>query len=424
MLDKNTLFRIFAEKNEKFSAGIAKRYCENDAVKYLKYKEILAITGVRRSGKTYLMYSLMQHLAKGGIPKENILYINFEDERFAFIEPQDLERIYEWYLEFSNANGKLYFFLDEIQNVPMWEKWLSRSFEKIKFVISGSNSTLLSSELATAITGRYIEISLYPFSFREYISYKDSKLLEKNAIYLPESAAKISNHMKRYIEFGGFPEVLLYEKKDLLQQYYKTILLKDVIARYNIKHRDYIEKLSLYLMSNLGKPVSLYSLSKENPLGINTIKNYLNFIEKCFLLSFVNKFDYSIRKQHANPRKVYAVDVALAKEVSFRFTEDKGRIFENIVFIELKRKKKEVYYHKGEHECDFLIKHGLKITDAIQVCYELNDENKKREISGLIESMKKYNLKRGIIITDSQEEERMIDKKKIRIMPLWKWLLE
>jgi predicted AAA+ superfamily ATPase len=422
MIDKNVLFRIFSEKDEKFSLKITERYCSGEAIKYLGYKEILAITGVRRSGKTYLMFYLMQHLLKKNVPEENILYLNFEDERLAFISPEDLDKIYEWYIEFSKTKGKLYFFLDEIQNVPMWEKWLSRSFDKIKFVISGSNSTLLSSELATAITGRHIEMSLYPFSFKEYISYKDKSLFQN--MYSSESSAKISNYFKEYLDLGGFPEISLNGKKDLLRQYYKTILLRDVISRYNIKYKDYIEKLSLYLVSNVGKQISLYALAKENPIGINTIKNYLNFIEKCFLLFFINKFDYSLKKQHANPKKVYAVDIALAREISFKFTEDKGRVLENIVFIELKRRNKDSYYHKGTYECDFVIKEGLKISEAIQVCFDMNDDNRKRELNGLLEAMEKYALKHGIIITNDQEGEIQIKKKKITLKKISNFLLE
>jgi len=423
MIDKNTLFRIFAEKEDKFNLILIKRLCETQAIKYLEFKEILAITGVRRCGKTYLMYYLMQHLVSNNVSKKNILYLNFEDERLAFIEPTDLEKIYEWYLEFSNAKGKLYFFLDEIQNVPLWEKWLARIFEKVKVVISGSNTTLFSSKLATAISGRYVELFLYPFSFEEYILYKDESLVEKKKAHLAESSAKINNYLSEYIEFGGFPEVLLYKKKELLREYYKTILLKDVVSRYNLKYKEYIEKLSLYLLSNFCQPTSLYGLMKENPIGINTIKNYLDFIEKAFLLFFVFKFDYSLRKQHANPKKVYAIDVAMAREISFKFSEDKGRIIENLVFLELKRKGIELYYHKKKQECDFVIKEGIKIKEAIQICYELNEENKKREITGLKEAMDYYKLNEGKIITYSQEEELIIDKKRILVKPLWKWLL-
>ncbi len=154
------------------------------------------------------------------------------------------------------------------------------------------------------------------------------------------------------------------------------------------------------------------------------IKNYLNFIEKCFLLFFVNKFDYSIRKQHANPKKAYAVDVALAREVSFKFSEDKGKIFENIIFIELKRRNKEIFYHKNKHECDFVVKEGLKIKEAIQVCYSINEDNRERELKGLVEAICNYGLKKGVLITSEQEEEFKINTKKIIVKPLWKWLLD
>jgi predicted AAA+ superfamily ATPase len=424
MISKDALFRIFSEGDEKFKVKLIERYCQEKAVEYLSYKEVLAITGVRRCGKTYLMYSLIQRLIQKGVSANNIAYINFEDERLAFIEPNDLEAVYEAFVEFSRPNGKIYFFLDEIQNVPLWEKWISRMYEKVKFVISGSSSALLSSELATAITGRVIELSLYPFSFKEYISYKNPALLETRKKYSAESKAQIASFLKEYLNKGGFPEPLLFGKSDLLQEYYKAIVLRDIISRYNIKHKDYVEKISLYLLSNIGKHISLYALTAENPIGINTIKNYLNYMEKCHLLLFMKKFDYSIKKQNANPRKVYAVDTALAESVSFKFTEDKGRIIENAVFLELLRRKKSVYYHKGSYECDFLVKERLKIESALQVCLELNEEAKKREINGLIEAMKKYGLKEGSIISYEQEDTLTVEKRKIRIVPLWKWLLE
>ncbi|HII29517.1 TPA: ATP-binding protein [Candidatus Woesearchaeota archaeon] len=424
MIEKNTMFRVFAEKADKFSISVVRRDCEEEAIKFMGYKEILAITGVRGGGKTYLMYLLMKHLADKGVPGNNILYLNFEDERLALLEPSDLERLCSWFLEFSNASGKLYFFLDEIQNVPLWEKWLSRMYEKVKFVISGSNSRLLSSEIATALTGRSVELTIYPFSFKEFVYLKEGSLPKLAETYRAEVLARVSRHFQEYIEVGGFPEVLMYGKKDLLQEYYKAILLRDIIRRYAIRRKDHIERISLYLMSNISSPISLYSLAKDNAISVNTIKNYLGYIENSFLLSFMKKFDYSLRKQNANPRKVYAVDVALARQVSFKFSEDRGRVFENIVFTELKRRKKEAYYHKNKYECDFVIKEGLKIRDAIQVCYELNEDTQKRELNGLIEAMDAYRLDEGAIITAEQEQEIKANTKVIRVMPLWKWLLE
>ncbi len=424
MIDKQTLFRIFTETNKKLKLDLVPRECFNEAKKYFHYKEILAITGVRRCGKTSLMYSLMQYLINDKKKKvENLLYLNFEDERLAFIQPEDLEQIKEWFLEYSGAKGKLYFFLDEIQNVPLWEKWLSRSYEDVKYVVSGSNSTLLSSELASAITGRYIELSVYPFSFREFVIFKDSELLDIKKVYTLENTVRLKKLLKQYIQLGGFPEVLLHRKMKLLPQYYQTILLKDIISRYNIKHKNYLDKLSLFLVSNLGKLTSYNSLDKNYPLGINTIATYMDYMEKCFLLFFVNKFDYSLRKQNANPRKVYAIDTALAKSVSFNFSIDIGRVYENLVFIEFKRRGEEVFYFRGQGECDFLVKKGIKIKQAVQVCYELTETNRKREINGLLEVMKKYHLKEGIIITSDLFDDEIIEEMKIKYLPLWLWLL-
>lgn len=267
---------------------LPKSFClEKDALRYLHYTEILAITGVRRSGKTYLMYALMQHLVnQQKVLSSQVLYLNFEDERLALIEPSDLELIHQWFLEYSSPKGKLYFFLDEIQNVPLWEKWLSRSYESIKFVISGSNATLLSSELSSALTGRHVEMEVYPFSFKEYLHHLNIPYDSKKALYSTESKAAIAKAFSHYCQQGGFPEVLLKGKKDLLSQYYKDILLRDVIARYNIRHKDYLEKLAFFLLSNISRPVSLYALNKIYPLGINTIKNYLYYLEKSFLFFF------------------------------------------------------------------------------------------------------------------------------------------
>lgn len=423
MIDKPTLFTIFAETEKKLTLPLVSRDLTKKIIPYLKYKEIIAITGVRRCGKTYLMYTLIQHLIKEQIPKQNILYLNFEDERLAFIEPQDLETLYQWFLEYHEPKGKIYFFLDEIQNVPLWEKWLSRSYEKIKFIISGSNSTLLSSELSTALTGRHIELNLYPFSFKEYLQFKNIPFHDKNFINTTEGKAKLSKNLQEYLKKGGFPESLLFNKQDLLPQYYKDILLRDIIYRYTIKNKEALEKLSLFLLSNIAKPVSLYSLDKTYNVGINTIKNYINIIEKSFLIFLIPKFDYSLKKQQMNPRKLYAIDLALAKSVGFNFTSDLGRNYENLTYLELKRNNKEIYYHKDKYECDFIIKEGLNIIQAIQVCTILTSENYEREFNALLETLEKYNLKEGLIITENTTKEETIKNKKITFIPLWKWLI-
>lgn len=416
MIDKNILFRIFEESKDKFNLKINLRDKFKLAKKYLNYKEILAITGVRRCGKTYLMYGLMQDLVKT-VPLKNILYLNFEDERLAFIEVQDLDKIFEYYYEFSGAKGKLFLFFDEIQEVPMWEKWLSRSYEQHKFIISGSNSNLLSSELSSTITGRYIQLMIYPFSFKEFI-------LGKYSLNKTEDIGHIKLKFNEYLLKGGFPESLLYGKTDLLQEYYKSILLKDVISRYNIKHKSLLERLAVFIASNTGKPISLYSLNKQYDISVNTIKNYLSYLEKSFLFINIKKFDYSLKKQQYNPVKIYGIDVALMDSINFKFSKDIGRKLENVVLLELFNRNLEVFYHRNKIECDFVLKQGLKIIQAIQVCYELNKDNEKRELNGLMDALKNYNLKQGLILTYDQEREFEIDGIKIIVKPIWKWLLE
>ena len=215
-----------------------------------------------------------------------------------------------------------------------------------------------------------------------------------------------------------------YDKTDLLQEYYRNILLKDVISRYNIKYKSLIEKLSLFMLSNIAKPVSLYALEKRYDAGINTLKNYVSYLESSFLLFSIDLFAFSVKKQQYNPSKFYAVDVALAQAVSFEFTDNDGRKLENVVLVELKSKGEEVFYHREKKECDFVVKKGLKIVGVIQVCYSLDDENEKREVDGLVDACKCYKLKKGLLLTYDQEKEFVKEGVKINVMPVWKWLLE
>jgi uncharacterized protein len=416
MIDKNTLFRIFDESKEKYRVKLKQRETFDKIVPYIDYKEIIVFSGVRRCGKTSLMYSLMQYLDdnKKDISK---VYINFEDERLAFLEPSDLDKIFEYYIEYENPKGKIYFFLDEIQNVKLWEKWLNRSYEKYKFIISGSNAKLLSSELSTALTGRHKEFHVYPFRFKEFIS-------EKKISFTVENIAYFRRKFDEYLSKGGFPESLLNNKTDLLQDYYRNILFKDVIGRHNIKHKSLIEKLSLFILSNSGKTISLYKLEKDYDAGINTIKNYVSYLESAFLIFSINFFSFSLKKQQYNPPKMYSIDVALSNSIAFKISDNKGRMLENVVLIDLKARDDKVYYHKDKKECDFVIKKGNKIVEAIQVCYDLDEDNKKREIDGLLEALEKFKLKQGLILTYDQEDEILVNKKKILVKPVWKWILD
>jgi len=330
------------------------------------------------------------------------------------------------YYKLMNPQGKIYLFLDEIQFFKNWQVFIKSKYENsnIKFIITGSNSQLLSSELITLLSGRTLNIYLYPFDFKEFLLAK--KIEIKSKIDLLKNQNLIRKHFDEFVRWGGFPEIAFIKdnntKKEILENYYKNILYHDIIPRFGIKNIDKTEKLAHYLLSNIGKPFSYNKLSKLIALSDKTVKEYTNYFSKAYLLFELKHFDFSIKKQINTPKKVYAIDTGLINSISFKFTEDIGRLYENLVFVELKRRGKEIYYHKDMYECDFIVKEESKITQAIQVCKSIKDpDTRKREILGIKEAIKKYKLKTALILTENEEE---IINKEIQAIPLWKWLLE
>jgi hypothetical protein len=313
--------------------------------------------------------------------------------------------------------------LDEIQETTNWEKWVDRIKDKHQLIITGSNSKLLNSELSTILTGRTLSIRLYPFSFKEYLVAKnimiDSWKLDT------EIQTTIRNELKEYLEIGGFPKRVLTNENSVLVELYENILYKDILSRFGNKQTKNIKEIMQYILSNTSKQVSTRTLSEISKIkNLATIKKILDTLEEAFLIFTLTKYDYSIKKQIQNPKKVYCIDNGIITTNGFRFSENRGQLLENAIFLELKRKGKEIYYHNEKSECDFVIREGIKITQAIQVCYNLNDENKDREIKGLIAAMEKFKLKEGLIITFDQEDSFIKDKNKIRVIPAWKWMLE
>jgi len=427
MIDKTLISNLIYEGREKINKKLIEREELKPAKKYMDYKEVTTISGIRRSGKTYLMYLLMKHLIDNKVPEENIFYINFEDERLIFLETKDLESIYQTLLEHSTGKGKIYLFLDEIQNISGWEKWIARMYEKnIKFVVSGSNASLLSSEFSTALTGRNVLLEMFPFSFKELVKLQIGSIDIEKVKRLTEKRAEIRRMFKDYVKKGGFPEVVLEDKEDVLHQYYRDILYRDVVTRYNIKRIEALEKLAFYLLTNISAHTSFYNLRKTLGININTIKNYLVYLERAYLVARVPLFSYSVKKQIYNPFKIYCIDIGLRNSIAFKFSEEFGKLAENIAYTELKRRNGEVYYWRGSHgkEVDFLIKEGLEIKQLIQVCWAIDDDKTKRqEITGLVSGMETFNLNEGLILTDDYEGEEVIGNKKIVYEPLWSWLL-
>lgn len=435
-MEKEKLKELIIGHKESFlsSGGFVRREIQDKIADYIPQREILIITGVRRSGKSSLMKLLCDDiLMNEDVLESNILYLNFEDERFVPFTLQYFEPLYETFLELENPNGRIYLFLDEIQNIHGWEKWLNRlyEFENVKVFVTGSNATLLSSEISTALTGRNRQIVTWPFSFREFLALK-GVLIDAKSLYRRQTKVDIKRAFREYLELGGFPEVLKIGDPTLLEQYYKDIIYRDVIARYGIKNIKEIKELTLFLAANPGTVQSYKNMQKM--IGVrsqNTVKNYLEALNDVYLFLSMDLFDYSLKRQIYNPSKVYCIDSAMSNSISFKFSRNIGHIYENIVFLELMRRNKEIYYWKSKKggEIDFVVKQGLNITEAIQVCYSLeNERTRQREIQALIEAKDELKAGRLTVITDDEESTVPVDSShghdKINILPLWKWLLQ
>ena len=417
LMEKTKLYELLNEQQELFNKEEELIEREISLEPYLRGNEIVIITGIRRCGKSTLLKIISKKINKKKI------YINFDDVKFTDFKIENFQDIEDFAKELHSIGPEVVFFFDEIQNIPSWERWVNNLFaKKIKVFVTGSNSRLLSSEISTFLTGRNKVLRLYPFSFKEFLRFKN---IQKNPKTSNERII-LMGAFEEYFEKGGFPLVIKNNDLELSKQYFEDILNKDIIRRYNIKKIKEIKDLILYLFSNTGKIYSYSTLKAVSGIkSLSMIKNYIEHMKGVFLASTINRFDYSLKKQKVSSSKFYVLDNSFLKTVAFNFIENRGQRLENLVFIELLKEDFEVYYHLGKKECDFIIKKGLKITRAIQVCLNLESPmTKKREIEGLLEAMQKYALKEGIILTLDKEGEENINGKKIIIKPVWKWLLE
>jgi len=402
----------------------------------LNHDLITTITGPRRAGKTFLCFQKIHELLEQGINRENILYINFEDDKLLNANSDDLEKLFEAFLENFNQNKKqnTFLFLDEIQTVKNWDSWVRRIHDtkrKINLVLTGSSSKLLSREISTKLRGRVYNIELLPLNFKEYLYWKNSNLDIKSILQNGKDSLVAKRHFKEYLFNGGYPAIFINPKirDEILQSYYDSMIFKDVVERYKIADVKKLQILAKLIFESTSKEISYNNLSNKLKslgfaMGKSTIIDYISYFEEAYLFFQVLKYEYSIQKQLGSIKKVYCIDNGLLNAVSFKFSDDYGKLLENLVFLELYRRKKKVYYNRGKFECDFLVQEKNKITGAVQVCYELTDDNRDREINGLIEAMKKFKLKKGLIVTYDDDDEIVKDGLKIKVVPAWKWMLE
>ena len=367
----------------------------------LKLPFAITLSGIRRCGKSTLLRQVMKTTS-------NPYYFNFEDPRATSFEVNDFQKLDEIFKEEYGESD--YYFFDEIQNAEKWELFVRTMLDKKKhFLITGSNASLLSREFGTRLTGRHLKHELFPFSYCEFLHFT--------------SRRAGADSFDEYMQKGGFPEYLKYGRSEILQELFNDIIMRDIVVRYKLRSPKTIKEMALFLTSNVGVEFSYNGMAKTFSLGsTNSAIAFVSHLEDSYLLFTVSKFDYSPKKRAVNPKKTYSIDNGLAGVNSVSFSSNKGRMLENCVFLELRRFEREVFYFRGDRECDFLVKEKNAITQAIQVCYEINEDNKKREIDGLVEAMEKFGLPEGIILTHDQEDELEISGKTIRVFPTWRWL--
>jgi len=414
-MDKRLLRTVIADQMElKWNDSFLRREIPDYMI---NGNEIVVISGIRRCGKSTLLHQIRDS------SDENAFYMNFDDDRLIQFKVEDFQMLLELFIELFTPQKTLYF--DEIQNVEGWETFVRRVHDYgYKIFVTGSNATMLSRELGTRLSGRFVLHELFPFSFKEYLAFKGVELQETNTLST-EIRAQLQKHFSDFFIFGGFPVYIRHHNPEYLKMLYDSILFRDVLVRNNLTNEKEMQELVYFLVSNIAKPSSYNALSKV--IGISnptTIKNYTSFLQNAYMLFATNKYDVSLKKQIQNPKKFYFIDNALVKTLGFYFSDDTGRLLENLVFIELLRRKHDVFYHSNQKECDFVIRSGNSIKLAIQVTHSISEKStRQREINGLMEAMEQYNLASGMIITTDEEESITIDERQISVIPAWKWLL-
>jgi len=405
-----------------FSLSFVPRDIHPKIKKWLDRREIIPITGCRRSGKTTLMYMTINHLLEN-TGKENILFVKCDDERVE--EDNLIESAREKHREMFDPQDTTYLFLDEIQEIEDWNKTIKRIYdldEKTKIFISGSR--LLKSELSTALAGRFVYFDVYPFSFKEFLKTKNVDI--KGRTDLLSKKSNVKHHLREYLQWGGFPEIVLEKdeekKKELLKFYSDSILYRDVIKRSGINKPEKVEKLKSYLLSNFTNLLNYNKIAKHLSVSPDTVSSYIHHMEESYFVFSVPMFSYSIKKQQINPKKIYCIDNGIRNSVGFKFSRDLGRLYENTVFLELNRRYDEIYYWRDNgKEVDFLIKEGDTVKKLVQVCYDVSSAGEREEKS-LIQGMDEFDLKEGTIITGDTRDKLEREGKTIQYLPLWEWL--
>lgn len=399
---------------------------------FIHTRDVVVLMGPRRAGKSTVLYQLMTHLEENGVESKAMLHINFEEPT---LSPELglalLDKLYYTYRTEIFPKGKAYLFLDEIQNVPEWEKWVRarNETEDIKVFITGSSSQLLSRELATLLTGRHVSFNVYPLSFREFLTFNDIVL--PSLPYTFRAPTEIQYALNQYMTWGGFPEVVLstedVRREKLLTQYFDDVLFKDVALRYNIRDLMSLRNLAVHLLTQTGGLITYKRLANIFSVSPELARDYCCYLQEAFLMELMPIFSLKTAIRQRHPQKIHAIDGGLRNSVSFSTAPDKGKLIESLVFQSLLRKNKsEICYWKENGEVDFLIKRGANVSDLIQVVYEGLGEKEvfEREIGALEEANHYFPAATRQLIVVEKPTENIVLPQGVLMKPLWQFLLE
>lgn len=399
---------------------------------------IVSVTGVRRAGKTYICRQVIRRMIEQGMKREQSLYVNFEDPSLQpYLSTVFLQDLYDTYRHHLNPKEEAIIMLDEVQNVQGWEKWVRMMLEKnenVKIVVTGSSSKIMSMELSPVLTGRYIDVRVYPLSFNEYLHF-----MNISTDNLDIRAQEMENQSVEYLEYGGFPTAVLTPdmemRKEYLKELFDSIITKDIAARYGVRRTHELKSTVVLLLQNVSAMISVpKAVNTLKSMGIKisptTVNQYLHYLKECLLFQYVPIFSYKVKDHMQYPKKVYCVDSGLVNAVAFRMSENLGKLAENVVAVELSHRygTDRVFYWrgKGEKEVDFVIVENRKPMKLIQVTWEMNErKTREREIRAILSATEELGVEKPLILTGAGVKEKIeIDGKDIEVIPIWRWLLQ
>ena len=419
-MNRNVLASALKEQQQSFSdrdLGV-EREALDELGQIIDTPQIIVISGLRRVGKSTLLAQIANKYLN-----DNYYFVNFEDERLLNFEVKDFDLLHETLIGLFGE--KKTFLFDEIQNVPEWERFVRRLHDQgYKFIVTGSNASLLSQELGTRLTGRYLQVELFPFSFKEFLLFKKVEIPDLKVLTTKEKG-KLIKLSKDYVVSGGIPDSLKYPELKIHKTLYDDVLYRDIATRYKLDNVKSLKELTFYLVSNISTLISFNKLKELLKLGsVNTVKNYIDYLENSWLFFIVNKYAYSVKEQQIAAKKVYGIDTGLAISVGFSFSENSGKLMENVVYLKLRREYQDIYYYKttSEYEVDFFL---TKIKSLIQVSQYFDaPETRERELRALISAgLEQKEVVNRMVITESDKQTLDREGVNIEVIPLYEWLL-